>query len=304
MLETLLNGGWDYHDTQSERLARELEAAAAGVAPALLAPFLELATHTIGEHLRDWPRALALGKRVLEGHAPIAETAKAWERLYVAAVLAADLTGAAEIELTCLKVAGDAIASLLNMRFMLANALVGAKRNDDGARLYRSALDFAGRIEGSPHLHRSIAVASNNLGWTLYEMPSRTAEEEALMRLAADASLTFWGRCGTWINEERALYLKSLVALVAGDAQTALTCAEAALAVIAANGDRPLDAARLHLARAGSLAALGHIDGRAAALADADTAAGKLTSDDLKRQFAVERTSRLLKNCLDDWDGI
>ena len=33
-LDRLLNGGWDYHDKESERLARELEAAAdKGVTP-------------------------------------------------------------------------------------------------------------------------------------------------------------------------------------------------------------------------------------------------------------------------------
>lgn len=51
-LEELLNNGWDYHGTESERLARDLEAAAEkGVLPGLLASFLHLSTHTIGEHL-------------------------------------------------------------------------------------------------------------------------------------------------------------------------------------------------------------------------------------------------------------
>jgi hypothetical protein len=69
----------------------------------------------------------------------------------------------------------------------------------------------------------------------------------------------------------------------------ALTLADAALGVIAANGERPLDAARLHLARAASLLALGDMDGRVRALADADTAADKLMSNDLKQQYASER---------------
>ncbi len=39
-LDELLDDGWDYHDKESEHLARELEAAAAeGVAPELLGPF-------------------------------------------------------------------------------------------------------------------------------------------------------------------------------------------------------------------------------------------------------------------------
>jgi hypothetical protein len=45
-LEELLANGWDYHDKESERLARELEAAAdQGVAAHNLAPFLHLSSH-------------------------------------------------------------------------------------------------------------------------------------------------------------------------------------------------------------------------------------------------------------------
>jgi hypothetical protein len=288
--ERLLNDGWDYHDKESEHLARELEAAAQeGVAPGLLASFLHLSAHTIGEHLGDWPRALALGKRVLDGRMPALETAKAWGRLYVAAVLAGDSLEAADLELSYLKAAGDDFgAALLDMRFMLAAALIGSKRAHEGARLYRSALDLVGQIRQSALLDRTIAVASNNLGWELYEMSSRTPDENALMQLSADTSLKFWLRCGNWINAERGHYLKALVANITGDPGVGLAHADAALAVIAANSERPLDAALLHLARAVSLAALGDTGGRAHAIGDADAAAAKLAAMDLAR-FAAER---------------
>ena len=53
-LEALLDNGWRYHDKESHRLARELEEAAAGesIAPGLLAPFLHLSVHTIGQVAR------------------------------------------------------------------------------------------------------------------------------------------------------------------------------------------------------------------------------------------------------------
>ena len=67
-LDALLNDGWGCHDDESDRLARELEAAAGkGIAPGLLVSFLHLTTHMVGEHLGDWPRALAVGKRALDG---------------------------------------------------------------------------------------------------------------------------------------------------------------------------------------------------------------------------------------------
>src|SRR5882724_4773564 len=125
-LENLLNDGWDYHENESERLAREIEAAAdKRVSPGLLASFLHLSTHTIGEHLGDWERVLRLGKRVLDGQTPVFETAKAWGRLYVAAVLAGNSVEAAVLELSYLRAAGDDFgAALLDMRFMLAGALI------------------------------------------------------------------------------------------------------------------------------------------------------------------------------------
>jgi hypothetical protein len=290
-LDRLLNDGWDYHDKESERLARELEAAAEkGVTSNLLAPFLHLSTHTIGEHLGDWARALGLGKRVLDSRTPTFETAKAWGRLYVAAVLAGDCIEAANLELLYLKAAGDDFgAALLDMRFMLAGALVGAKRASEAARLYRGALDLVGQIRQSALLDRTIAVASNNLGWELYEMSSRTACEDALMRLCAEMSLKFWLKCGNWINAERGHYLNALVANVTGDPTSGLAHADAALAIIAANSERPLDAALLQLARAVSLSALGDADGKAHAIAAADAAAAKLAAPDLKAQFAAER---------------
>jgi hypothetical protein len=290
-LEKLLNGGWDYHDKESKRLASELEAAAhAGVAPSLLAPFLHLSTHTIGAHLGDWPRALVLGKLGLAGRMPSFETAKAWGRLYVAAVLGGDSLEAADLELSYLKAVRDDFgAALLDMRFMLAEALVGSKRVHEGAQLYRAALDLVGQVRQSALLDRSIAITSNNLSWELFEMPSRTPDDDALMQLSAEMSLQFWLKCGNWINAERGRYLNALVANVTGDPGSGLAHADAALVIIAANSERPLDAALLHLARAVSLAALGDTDGMAHAIGDADAAAAKLAATDLKAQFAAER---------------
>jgi hypothetical protein len=238
----------------------------------------------------DWSRAFGLGKRVLDRQPPTFETAKAWGRLYVAAVLAGDSIAAAESELSYLRAAGDGFdTALLDMRFMLAVALVGAKRSSEAARFYRGALDLVSQVRPSATLDRTIAVASNNLGWELYEKPSRTAPEDALMQLCAEMSLEFWLKCGDWINEERALYLKAMVSNVTGRSQSGLADADKALAVINSHGERPLDAALLHLARATSLGAMGDVDGRLRAIGDADLAASKLAAPNLKAKFAAER---------------
>jgi hypothetical protein len=290
-LRQLLHDGWANHDKDSEHLARELEAAAqAGLQTDLIAPFLHLSTHTIGEHLGDWSRALRLGKHVLDGRTPTYETAQAWRRLYVAAVLADAWIEAAHLELSCLKASGsDFGAALLDMRFMVVGALVASKRVREAGRLYRSAIGIIEQISPSAFLDRTIAATSNNLGWELFEMSSRSPDEDALMSLCAETSLAFWLKCGNWVNEERALYFRALVSNVVGNPRSALTDVDKALAVIHAQGERPLDAALLHLVRASALAALGDKNAMLQAIAGADAAASPLKAPELKAQFDAER---------------
>jgi hypothetical protein len=293
MLEALLRDGWGYHETESERLARELEAAgSAGVPSTQLAAFVHLATHTIGQHLRDWPRALALGRRVLESQPASAEMVDASGRLYVAAVMAGEALVAVEMELECLK-RPDPLADLLSMRFLLAEVLVDTGRRSEGGRLYRELLGSVRRTEAPLHLERRIAATSNNVAWMLHDLPSRTVDEIALMRLAAEASLAAWRRCGDWINVELGLYLGASAARVAGDPAHALRLSAEGLELIAGNGLRPFDAARFHLLRAVVFAELGKGDDRASALANADAAAQEIALDGLRQQFAVERAKAI-----------
>src|SRR6516165_8666811 len=118
MAGSLLDDGWGYHDRESERLARELEAEADQVHDAELGPFLHLANHTLGEHLADWPRARRLAERVLEGRTPKPETSLAWLRLGIARLMAGDATAAASAELAGLVAAADPLAALIEARFL------------------------------------------------------------------------------------------------------------------------------------------------------------------------------------------
>ncbi len=285
----LLNDGWDYHATETERLAGELEAAAATPIPAEdLIPFARLGVHTIGEHLEDWPRARRLAERVLAGRRADAETAKAWAHLWVARLLAGDPAGAAEAELAFLHAGSDFRAGVIEARFMLVAALVGCGRTAEATALYGAALGLArGLGEAAPH--RAIAVASNNLAGDLLEEATRTDDEAALMVLAADAAHDFWLKCGNWQNEERALYLKALVANVMGQPDAALGHSDAGLAVITANGAAPIDQTFLTLARAHALQLKGETEASAAALAASDAAAAGWDDAGLKAWYAGER---------------
>jgi tetratricopeptide (TPR) repeat protein len=290
MLEALLNDGWAYHATESERFAVELEAAAKdGVAPGLRAQFLKVSTHTIGEHLGDWRRARRLGERVLAGCSPDAETARAWAHLSIARMLAGDPVAASEAELAYLAAAGaDFRPALVEARFLLVAALVGDGRAAEARGIYRAALDLARRL-GDAAPHRAIGVASNNLATDLLEAPSRTEDEAALMRLAAAASHEFWLKCGTWEHDERGRYLQALAANVLGLHDEALGHIDAALAIIAANGAAPVDVTFLHLARAHALRLGGDDAAAAQALAIADAAAGAWENPGLRSWYAEER---------------
>ncbi|HLK24165.1 MAG TPA: hypothetical protein VKT30_05865 [Caulobacteraceae bacterium] len=291
MLDTLLSEGFAYHATESARLAGELEAAAdeARGRPDSWVQFLRFSTHTIGEHLSDWPRARRLAERVLAGQAPTPVTAKAWAHLSTARLMSGDGAGAAAAEGTFLAAAGgDFRGSLLEARFMLAAALVGSGRPDDGAAVYGSALTLAeGLGEAAPA--RAIAVASNNLASDLLERADRSADESALMRRAAEAAHVYWLKCGDWTNDERALYLKAMVANVLGDPNTALAHADRALAIIAENGGEPVDETFLKLTRAHALSLLGEGAESDRALAQADSQAAAWDDESLRNWYAAER---------------
>jgi hypothetical protein len=296
-LETLLTDGFGYHDTQSARYAAELEAAAAQVVPdEHLARFLKVSTHTLGEHLGDWPRAVSLADAVLAGRTPRAATAAAWMHQSVARMLAGDPVGAAGAELAFLRGSGaDVRPALIEARFALVAALVGAKRTAEATGLYADALALA-RQAGDAAPARAIAVASNNLAYDLVEAPRRSAEEDALMRLAADASHEFWLRCGSWRNEQAGHGLMARVALLLGEPDAAIAHVARGLSVIAANGPAPVEAGILRVIRAAALGRGGDVEAKARELAAADAeselwddADGKAFYDDQRAWILGER---------------
>ena len=281
---------WDRHADQPDAVAEELEAAAgAGLATPLLPEFARIAAHTVGEHLGDWPRAARLISTAVQPRRPDAETAKAWAHLWVSQSLAGDPAAAASTELTYLAAAGaDVWPALLEARFLLVAALVGTGRAAEAAAIYVAALALAhGLSDAAPH--RAIAVASNNLASELVEAPARTPDEAALMRVAAEAARKFWLKCGTWLHDERSLYLLALVANVLSEPVEAIGHADAGLAVIAANGAAPIDETFLRLARAHALKLAGDDGASAAELAISDAAAGAWENPGLKSWYAEQR---------------
>jgi len=290
MLDILLYDGFGAHASDGEHYAVDLEAAARDEVPAKhLVQFAKVGAHTIGEHLGDWPRANALVSRVVRAHSPGAETARAWGHLYVAALLAGDIAGAAEAEIAfCRGLGADFRAAIVEMKFMLVAALVGCGRTDEGAAIYAGALDLAQTLgEAAPH--RTIAVASNNLATGLLEAQSRTDAEAALMQLAARSSHAFWLRCGDWLNDARGDYLEALVANVMGDAAEALAHVDRALSLIADHGGAAIDETFLRLARAHALRLAGDDEASARELDISDDDAAGWDDDGLVSWYVEER---------------
>jgi hypothetical protein len=226
---------------------------------------------------------------VLEGQTPDEATAKAWANLALAQLLAGDPAGAATAELAWLAASpAGPVSAALELKFMLVAALVGTRRAVEAGPVYSAALGLA-RALGEAAPARAIAVASNNLASELIEQASRTADEDTLMREAADAAHDFWLMCGDWTHDERACYLKALVANALGKPADGRAHADAALAIIAANGPRPVDVAFLHLARARSNALLGDADASASDLAATDAMAAGWDNPGLIEWHAEER---------------
>ena len=146
-----------------------------------------------------------------------------------------DVAGGVAADLDAASAAEDPLATMLEARFLLVNALVGAHSADAAAGVYTGALALARRL-GDAAPHRVIAVASNNLASELVEAKTRTPGEDALMAAAAEAAHEFWMKIGTWVHDERARYLKALVANALGRPEEALAEADAS------TGIRRLDA--------------------------------------------------------------
>lgn len=286
----LLTDGWEYHATQSERFAGELEAAAGSPVEAEdLVRFVRVATHTIGEHLEDWPRARRLDERLLEGRRPDAATAKAWAHLSIARSLAGDPVDGAEAELAWMGAASDGPgAAAVELKFMLVAALVGCGRADAAQPLYLAAVDLARRTEAA-----GVAEAANRvsgaLATDLLEAPSRDPAEAALMRLAAEASHEFALRGGGWYEDQVGHYLRALVANVDGDPDDALIHVEAAKALLEANGGSPIDETFLHLTTAHARHLRGEAPAAAEALARSDAIAARFDKPGLIAWHADER---------------
>jgi hypothetical protein len=291
-LNELIQSGWARHENDTAALAADLEAHAVQVTDAEQAqPFVMLASHAIGEHLRDWPRAAALVRRVVEPLPREAPASGPLAALAVSEYMAGRVTEAAALELEAARLAdGGPVSSFIRSRTLIASALIGSGRLDEGARLFEAVLELAA-AQGDQKLpsDRAIAITANNLASSLLDRPQRTEAETAFMLRAAEASHIYWMKAGNWENEERAEYLLALTNNAAQRPEVALRHAEKGIAVIQANGEEVVDEAFLNLALANACRLLERRPAYDKALARADEIAEGFEREGLKTWFAEER---------------
>lgn len=266
---------WDDHAADAAAVAARLDEAIALVADeAQLNQLMHLGHHVHGEHLGQWQQGVAFVDRLAAMPLFVADGASGQaHRRSVASLRLAAGEPIDEAALT----ASDRI----RVAAMAASAL--ATRDSNRAKqLLQGALDHAQRADqpATDPMNRALAVTGNGIACALEEKPGRSADECALMILAAQTARHYWAIAGTWLETERAEYRLANTWRHAGDLARAREHAQACLDIVAANQGPALE--RLFGWEALGLVerAAGNAAGHAQALARAREAFAKLEEGD------------------------
>ena len=284
-IDQLIQQGWADHERASAEVAERLEASLDLIQDAAgAAQVMSLGNHTIGDHLGDRPRAARLCEAVA---AKLGDAADANVHVYLAASrrLAGDHEGAAAAQ----RAAGPDPALGVRIGMIVAQGHAEAGAWQDADTIYRAMLAAAEAMAPGHAAERAVAVTSNNVASELLGVRARDDAADALMATAAEAAYRYWSRIGTWVNKERGEYLLSMVHRALGEAEAARAWAERGLATIEeADGEEPVDAAFLQLARAAACRDAGDAEAHAAALATASALAANFADEGLLAWFGKE----------------
>lgn len=273
--KTFIDKAWDDHATDTEAVANRLDDGLALVVDeSQLNQLMNLGQHVHGEHLGQWRRGVAFVERltILPAYAPGGTSGQARARTIASLRLAA----AEEAQL-------DALSPSDRVRVLaMAGSSLAERDTARASTLLQQALDLAQRagLPDTDPVNRVLAATGNNLACALEDKPIRSAEERALMILAAQTARHYWAIAGTWLETERAEYRLANTWLRAGDLARAREHAQACLEIVAANGGAALE--RLFGWEALGLIerAAGNASGHAQALARAREAFAELDESD------------------------
>ena len=293
MIKDLIQDGWSYHDTDSERLALELETAdLAHLEEDVLVECLHLSNHTIGEHLGDWSRARRFAEAACSANPDCEGIATAQAHLAVSRYMDGALGSAQQAEVQSIGAAQDPVSASVVLKSLLATAMAGSGRLDEAGLVIGAVNELALGSEGGQPWDRPLAIANNNIAGALYDMDDLDPAYNGLMEACAAASLELWRRCGTWINEERGLYLLALVNNRLRDYGRGVEYAVAALDVIGAHsgeGGEDVDECFVRLAAAHAYAGLSDGGRSQEEVAKADALASEWSDASLVEEYRQER---------------
>ena len=232
--DTAIAKAWNDHAEDARGVAARLPALQPLVtAEAQLERLIAITHHVHGEHLGEWAAgATALNAlRALPVYRDESGAGQALRRSLASLALCG---GATPPEMS----ASDRI----RVHAMAASNLAAhdAERASQTLQQALALAECSGLPDTDP-MHRAIAVAGHNLACTLEEKAGRSADERALMILAARASRHHWERAGTWLEVERAEYRLAMSWLQAGDFVEARAHAQSCLDIVDANAGAALE---------------------------------------------------------------
>ena len=287
------------HDDEPQQALELLRALDVATLSANRLPRLAfLLDHVFGEKFDLWAEALARQRALVE-QAGANATPAIFRQAAVAAQVAGDMNLARQWTQA---LAASADAPLAKARALVSLGAVGFSVSRLGAesagRLTLQALQPLAALHATPGngLDAAFGAVTNNLASDLLERPLADLAQPDLrtaLQLGAEHAQRFWERAGTWVNRERAHYLRAMAANALGLGADGAAQARAGLALLDEfdqAGNENVDRAFLELELATGLR-LAEQPGRAEALARALALAAQFGQPWLDRWFA-DRSAR------------
>jgi hypothetical protein len=270
------------------------EALVAGEAPT----YAFLINHVLGEKLGCWDEALTRQHCMLERPEP---TPVLWRQFGAAAYAAGDAPALRQAALAY-ATANQVDLARANDVLRLSGVVYQVPASLAAEAATRTLAAIAPMTEvawqSASSLDGAVAACLNNLASGLQDRPLSDLRHDALrtaMVRCAELAHIFWQRAGTWVNLERALYLRAMVGNALGDAHAARRFAIDALTLLDTNDAdhaEDVDRAFIELERAHACAQLGLNDEAVVAQQNAQAIAGTFSDSALSRWYE-SRCARL-----------
>ncbi|MBC7956441.1 MAG: hypothetical protein H7Y33_11300 [Cytophagales bacterium] len=286
------------HDAEPARAAELLRQIDPAQLPVERRPvYAHLLNHVLGEKLAAWGEALTRQQQLI-ALAPPAPALALWRQLGAAAFVtdsAQPLAHAVEGLVTASGVANERAHELLSLA--AATYLVPAQPIAEAAQTALNALGPVTHTSWPTEsaLDAQAAACLNNLANGLLERAEHDLHHGALraaLARSAEEAYRLWMKAGTWVQLERALYVRALACTVLGEPHLARRHATDGLAVLDAKDSahaEEVDRAFLELERWNACVWLGLNDEAHRALTRAEAIAATFDDASLTAEFESRR---------------